>query len=90
MTVLDSNYFKVDIQYLQKSQLLVVAKTAEEAVDMVKKNVNEDAEQFQVNGAVELTDDEKLWVLKNMQGIEEVGTDVAEPSGEVADTRTLN
>lgn len=87
MTVLDTNYFKVDVQYLQKSQLLVVAKSPEEAIEMVKGNINEDTEQFQVNGAVELTDDEKMWVVKNMQGLE---APADEPSGEVSDTRTLN
>lgn len=66
--ILDTNYFKVDIEYTQKSQLLVVAKSADEAMDMVKNNVNEDTEGFKVHGAVELTDEEKEWVLKNMQG----------------------
>lgn len=83
MTVETANYFKVDIKYIQKSQLLVQATSTDEAVDMVKKNVNEDTEGFEVLGAVELTDEEKEWVLKNMP-------EIPEPSGEVQDVRTLN
>lgn len=80
---IETNYWKVDIQYLQKSQLLVVAKTAEDAIDMVGKNIAEGTEQFQINGATELTDEEKMWVLKNMQ-------EDPSPENTEAETRTLN
>lgn len=85
--MIETNYFKVDVQYLQKSQLLVAAKTSDEAVEMVKSNVTEGTENFAVTGVAELTDEEKKWVLQNMQGIADENE---EPSGEVQDTRTLN
>lgn len=83
----ETNYWKVDISYLQKSQLLVAAKSADEALEMVKANVADGTEQFAVGAVVELTDEEKEWVLKNMQGL---NAETDEPSGEVADVRTLN
>lgn len=82
--MIETNYFKVDVQYLQKSQLLVAAKSSDDAVKMVNENVTEGTEQFAVTGVAELTDEEKKWVLQNMQGIAD------EPSGEVTDTRVLN
>lgn len=81
--MIDANYWKVDIQYLQKSQLLVVAKSADEALDMVKKNIAEGTEQFAATNAVELTDEEKEWVLKNMQGL-------SDETEETSDGKVLN
>lgn len=88
MTPLDTNYFKVDIQYIQKSQLLVVAKSPEEAIEMVKNNVNDGTEGFQIHGAVELTEDEKMWVLKNMQGLD--NDDYTPVSDDTSKERIIN
>lgn len=69
MSILENNYFKVDIEYLQKSQLLVAAKDADAAVEMVKANILDTTEGFKVNGVAELSDEEKQWVIKNMMGL---------------------
>ena len=80
MSALENNYFKVDIEYLQKSQLLVAAKDADAAIELVKANILDTTEGFKVNGVAELTEEEKLWVIKNMMGQDD----------EEAEERTIN
>lgn len=84
MSILEQEYYKVDIQYLQKSQLLVVAKSPDEAKTMVSNNIQEGTELFEITAVNVLSDEEKEWVLKNMQGIEDP------VENEIQDTRTLN
>ena len=81
MSALENNYFKVDIEYLQKSQLLVAAKDADAAIELVKANILDTTEGFKVNGVAELTEEEKLWVIKNMMG---------QDDEEEAEERTIN
>lgn len=73
-------YFKVNVQYLQVSDLLVVADTAEDAKKMVADNVLEGTQGFQINSVGPLTDEEKEQVIKSIQGMPQE----AEPE------RTLN
>jgi hypothetical protein len=80
------NYFKVDVEYIQESQLLVAAEDAEKAKALVQENVLETTKGFKINGVTELSDEEKLWVVKNMQGDDEAST----PMNEIQDTRTIN
>jgi len=66
LSILETNYFKVDIEYLQESQLLVAAKNSDEAVKMVESNILETTKGFKVNGVSELTEEEKRWVIQSM------------------------
>jgi hypothetical protein len=88
LSILEQNYFKVDIEYLQESQLLVVAKDEEAAVQMVKDNILETTKGFKVNGVSELSDEEKEWIIKNMAAgqLEATTEDEPQPMPE----RTLN
>lgn len=89
--MIETNYYKVNVQYTQHTQLLVAAKTEEQAIEMVKANVLPETEGFQINGVDVLTEEEQKAVLANLMGVsQEPVEEVAEPSGEVQDTRTLN
>jgi hypothetical protein len=81
--IIEQNYWKVDVEYLQRSQLLVVAKDAKTAEEMVKENVLDTTEGFKVIGVSELSDEEKTYVIKSMQGLPEDET-------EISTERTLN
>jgi hypothetical protein len=84
LSILDTNYWKVDIEYLQESQLLVAAKSPDEAIKMVESNILDTTKGFKVNGVSELTEEEKTWVIKNMSG----QTD--EPEFPELEARTIN
>lgn len=75
------NYFKVLVSYLQKSEVIVAAETADDAKKLVSENVLEGTEQFQVLEVSDLTDEEKVWLTNQI-----TGQNVAEPSGEVQHT----
>jgi hypothetical protein len=84
-----SNFYKVSIQYLQKSDVLVAAQSEENAAELVTGNIVEGTEQFAVLAVAPLTDEEKQYVINQMTGLAP-SDEIAEPSGEVQDTRTLN
>lgn len=81
------NYYKVSVQYMQKSDVLVAAESPENAAELITENVIDGTEQFSVLGVAELNDEEKVWLTRQMMGMPE---EVAEPSGEVQDTKVLN
>jgi hypothetical protein len=82
LSILETNYYKVAVEYLQESELLVSAKTPDEAVKMVESNVLDTTKGFKINGVSELTEDEKKWVIQSMTG---------EPDEEEnSDGRTIN
>jgi hypothetical protein len=85
LSIVETNYFKVDVEYLQRSQLLVVAKSAENAAELVQENVLDTTEGFKILGVSELSDEEKAVVIKSMMGLPEDDEDVAS-----ADPKTLN
>jgi hypothetical protein len=88
LSILETNYYKVDIEYLQESQLLVAAKNEDEAVKMVESNILDTTKGFKINGVSELTEDEKKWVIQNMSGTDEDGE--ATLPEDHSGTRTLN
>jgi hypothetical protein len=88
--LIDTNYYKVSVQYIQHTELLVAAKTEDEAIEMVKSNVLPETEGFKINGVSGLSEDEQKIVIANLMGLNTEETDTPEPSGEVQDTRTLN
>lgn len=85
-SIVETNYFKVDIEYIQKSSLLVAAKGLDEAKNIVAGNIADGIEGFKITDARELTDDEKAEVLARMQGLPQELEEEAEP----AEQRTLN
>jgi hypothetical protein len=87
--LIDTNYYKVSVQYIQHTELLVAAKTEDEAIEMVKSNVLPETEGFKINGVSGLSEDEQKIVIANLMGLNNE-EETAEPSGEVQDTRTLN
>ena len=82
MSIVETNYFKVDIEYIQKSSLLVSARGLDEAKTIVINNVEDNVQGFKIVEARELDDTEKAAVLARMQG--QPVEDEAEPA------RTLN
>lgn len=83
------NYYKVSVQYLQKSDVLVAAESPENATELIAQNVIDGTEQFSVLGVSELNEEEKVWLTRQMMGMPEE-QEVAEPSGEVQDLKALN
>lgn len=65
------NYYKVAVQYLQKSDVLVAAESPENAAELVSSQVVEGTEQFSVLGVSELNDEEKVWLTRQMMGLPE-------------------
>lgn len=88
-SIVETNYFKVDIQYLQKSSLLVAAKSLDEAQTIVKNNIADGIEQFEIVDARELDDTEKAEVIARMTGLPTEPEDEFEEIP-AAETRTLN
>lgn len=84
MNIVDNNFWKVDIQYLQMSQLLVAAPTEEAAKEMVTANVLEGTEGFQINSVTPLSDAEKQHLLNKLQNPDASEEDLP------AETRTIN